>query len=46
MAASFTLAEKLVGGKMTKDAYLEKEVAAANKRSEMLQKIEALASQL
>lgn len=43
---SFSLAEKLVGGKLGKDAYVSQEETAANKRSDLLAKMETLASQL
>lgn len=46
MTASFSLAEKLVGGKINKEAYLSQEDQAATKRVEMLNKMETLASQL
>ena len=44
--ASFTLAEKLLAGKMTKDAYVSQEELAATKRADLLNKMENYASQL
>jgi len=46
VSLSFTLAEKLVGGKLGKDLYVSQEEQAANKRSELLSKMDTIASLL